>query len=179
MRDATAFINADSRLCLPQACPVIPPRARTGSPHWTRPAGRPVCPRQNINQCQYQPSRASGGDPVYDRERTTPPAHVRAASPRRVPTLNPDGISVKGCTYIYAPKGEALEYSALSANPCRGCGHKCAYCFVPKQLHMKRRVFNARAIERRDYLVNLTRDARKYQALGVTEQVILSFTTDP
>src|ERR1039458_940665 len=34
-------------------------------------------------------------------------------------------------------------------------------------------------LERRDYLVNLTRDARKYLALGVTEQVMLSFTTDP
>jgi hypothetical protein len=58
---------------------------------------------QNIRQCQYQPSLASCGDPVYDREMTTPPAHARAASPRRVPTLNPDGISVEGCTYIYAP----------------------------------------------------------------------------
>ena len=44
---------------------------------------------------------------------------------------------------------------------------------------MKRRIFNAGAKERRDYLANLTRDAGKYQALGITEQVMLSFTTDP
>ena len=44
---------------------------------------------------------------------------------------------------------------------------------------MKRRVFDAGANERRDYLANITKDAAKYQALGITEQVMLSFTTDP
>lgn len=48
--------------------------------------------------------------------------------PINKPELNPDGISVKGCTIIYAPAGQAGEYSALAANPYRGCGHKCAYC---------------------------------------------------
>lgn len=42
--------------------------------------------------------------------------------------LNPDGYSVKGCSYIYAPKGQAGEYSPLAANPYRGCAHKCSYC---------------------------------------------------
>jgi DNA repair photolyase len=107
------------------------------------------------------------------------PLVAKPASRRRVPRLNPDGISVEGCDYIYAPGGEALEYSALAANPYRGCGHKCTYCFVPQQIHIKRAVFNAGAKERRDYLARLTRDAKKYQALGVTEQVMLSFTTDP
>lgn len=51
---------------------------------------------------------------------------------------NPDGISVKGCSMIYAPAGQAGEYSALAANPYRGCGHKCAYCYVPSVLRMSR-----------------------------------------
>lgn len=29
-------------------------------------------------------------------------------------TFNPDGISVKGCSIIYAPAGQAGEYSALA-----------------------------------------------------------------
>lgn len=45
-----------------------------------------------------------------------------------MPTLNPDGVSVKGCSHIYAPKGQAGEYAPLAANPYRGCGHRCAYC---------------------------------------------------
>lgn len=43
-------------------------------------------------------------------------------------SFNPDGISIKGCTYIYAPAGQAGEYAPLAANPYRGCGHKCVYC---------------------------------------------------
>ena len=38
--------------------------------------------------------------------------------------LNPDGVSVKGCSIIYAPAGQAGEYSALATNPYRGCGHQ-------------------------------------------------------
>lgn len=45
-----------------------------------------------------------------------------------MPTLNPDGHSVAGCSIIYAPRGQAGEYSKLATNPYRGCGHKCAYC---------------------------------------------------
>jgi len=51
------------------------------------------------------------------------------STPRRSPpVLNPDGVSVKGCNIIYAPKGQAGEYAALAANPYRGCTHRCAYC---------------------------------------------------
>lgn len=92
---------------------------------------------------------------------------------------NDDGYSVKGCTYIYAPKGQAGEYSPLATNPYRGCGHKCAYCYVPNVLRMSREEFDAGAIPRPDFLNNLTKDARKYQALGSDGQVMLSFTTDP
>lgn len=95
------------------------------------------------------------------------------------PILNEDGYSVKGCNYIYAPKGQAGEYAPLAANPYRGCGHKCAYCYVPLVLKMKREEFDAGAEPRPDFLKNLRKDAAKYQALGLTGQVMLSFTTDP
>lgn len=96
-----------------------------------------------------------------------------------VAKLNPDGVSVKGCSLIYAPSGQAGEYSPLATNPYRGCGHKCAYCYVPGVLKMKREEFDAGAVLRENYLHKLTNEARKYQQLGVTEQVMLSFTTDP
>jgi len=94
-------------------------------------------------------------------------------------TLNPDGISVKGCSIIYAPAGQAGEYSPLATNPYRGCGHKCAYCYVPNVLRMSRTEFDAGAIARDGFLEKLTKDARKYRAVGSAEQVMLSFTTDP
>ena len=93
--------------------------------------------------------------------------------------MNADGVSIKGCNMIYAPAGQAGEYSALAANPYRGCGHKCAYCYVPNVLRMPRPEFDAGAIPRPNYLQKLSNDARKYEAMGITEQVMLSFTTDP
>jgi hypothetical protein len=96
-----------------------------------------------------------------------------------VARLNKDGISVKGCSYIYAPSGQAAEYAVLATNPYRGCGHKCSYCYVPKILRMKRPEFNSSANPRPRYLENLVRNAKKYELLGISEQVMLSFTTDP
>lgn len=93
--------------------------------------------------------------------------------------LNEDGISVKGCSIIYAPRGQAGEYAPLASNPYRGCGHKCAYCYVPKVLRMTRDEFDAGAFPRKDFLKVLAKDARKYQDHGIDEQVMLSFTTDP
>lgn len=95
------------------------------------------------------------------------------------PALNEDGVSIKGCNYIYAPKGQAGEYSGLAANPYRGCGHKCAYCYVPNVIRMPRAEFDAGAIDRPNYLALLIKDAVKYQAAGITDQVMLAFTTDP
>lgn len=97
----------------------------------------------------------------------------------KLPELNDDGYSVKGCSYIYAPRGQAGEYSMLSCNPYRGCGHKCAYCYVPDVLRMKREDFDAGAESRPDFLRLLEKDARKYQLLGIDKQVMMSFTTDP
>jgi len=42
--------------------------------------------------------------------------------------LEDNGWSVKGCSIVYAPRGQAGEYAKLATNPYRGCGHKCAYC---------------------------------------------------
>jgi DNA repair photolyase len=94
-------------------------------------------------------------------------------------TINPDGVSVKGCSIIYAPRGQAGEYALLAANPYRGCGHGCAYCYVPLVTKQPRPEFDAGAVERADFAKRLTADAKKYQAAGITEQVMLSFTTDP
>ena len=98
---------------------------------------------------------------------------------KTAPALNDDGISVKGCSYIYAPRGQAGEYAPLATNPYRGCGHQCAYCYVPRAIKIDRKEFDAGATIRPSYETGLLKDARKYQAAGVTEQVMLSFTTDP
>jgi len=94
------------------------------------------------------------------------------------PVINPDGVSIKGCKYIYAPAGQAGEYAPLAANPYRGCGHGCAYCYVPNVIKMPRKEFDNAAVSRPDYLSYLRKDAQKYQAAGITEQVMFSFTTD-
>jgi DNA repair photolyase len=97
---------------------------------------------------------------------------VYATADEEFPTL-------KNCTFIYAPQGQAGEYAARAANSFRDCGHKCKYCYVPLILHMKRDEFDAGAVERPDYLSNLRKDAVKYQSAGYTGQVMLSFTSDP
>jgi len=96
-----------------------------------------------------------------------------------VAELNDDGWSVKNCAIIYAPRGQAGEYAKLATNPYRGCGHKCAYCYVPAVLRMTREEFDATATPRPGFMDSLRRDAAKYRAAGITEQVMLSFTTDP
>lgn len=93
--------------------------------------------------------------------------------------FNEDGLSVAGCSIIYAPKGQAGEYAPLATNLYRGCGHKCAYCYVPLITKQDRDEFNEGAKVRNSIIELMARDAKKYQLLGVTEQVMLSFTTDP
>lgn len=93
--------------------------------------------------------------------------------------FNEDGNSIKGCSYIYAPKGQALEYSELAANVYRGCAHACAYCYVPNVLRMKRSEFNAGAKPRTGFIAGLSKDAQKYASIKSTSQIMLSFTSDP
>lgn len=105
---------------------------------------------------------------------------MNARSSRRTYRITPvDSIGLPGCSIIYSPAGQAGEYAPLATNPYRGCGHGCAYCYVPKVLKMDRREFDAGAVERTDFLSALRKDARKYQAAGINGQVMLSFTTDP
>jgi DNA repair photolyase len=87
--------------------------------------------------------------------------------------------AVPGCRIIYAPAGQAGEYSPLATNPYRGCGHGCAYCYVPGIMRMDRREFDAGATLRAGYLDKLRADAKRYQLAGNVGQVMLSFTTDP
>ncbi|MBI1213602.1 MAG: hypothetical protein GC190_19260 [Alphaproteobacteria bacterium] len=93
--------------------------------------------------------------------------------------LNPDGVSIAGCTLIYAPKTQALEYAPLACNPYRGCGHGCAYCYVPLVTKQDRREFDEGAVPRKNFIHRFLGEAAKYQAAGITEQVLLSFSTDP
>ena len=85
----------------------------------------------------------------------------------------------KGCAVIYAPKGNAGEYSELAANPYVGCGHECLYCYVPLAMHLKRADFNAGAVPRPDFLRRLQDDAELLQAAGRTDQIFLTFSSDP
>jgi len=87
--------------------------------------------------------------------------------------------AVPGCDIIYAPRGQAGEYAPLAANPYKGCGHKCSYCYVPNVTRQPRPEFDAGAVPREAYLAKLEKDAIKYQRAGKTGQVMLSFTTDP
>lgn len=80
---------------------------------------------------------------------------------------------------IYAPAGNAGEYSELAANPYTGCGHECLYCYVPLAMHIKRDSFNAGAFKRRDFLRRLQDDAEHFQRAGVTAQIFLTFSSDP
>jgi DNA repair photolyase len=106
------------------------------------------------------------------------PEPIQAKAAKAGPQFNPDGYSVKGCNFIYAPAGQALEYSGLAANPYRYCGMGCAYCYVPAVLKVTRAQFDAGATPRPNFLVNLMKDANKYRLLGSKEQVMLSFTSD-
>ncbi len=115
---------------------------------------------------------------------TVGPGEQSVSNPLKVLNCgDPDDLAenaVRGCHYIYAPAGQAGEYSPLAANPYKGCGHKCSYCYVPQALKMSRAEFDKGAIPRPDFLALLTADAVKYQQAGKTDQqVMLSFTTDP
>jgi hypothetical protein len=95
--------------------------------------------------------------------------------------VNADG-AVKGCKTIYAPKGPALEYAPLACPLYDGCGHGCDYpCYVHAGgfTRLTREQFDAGATLKKDFIANLRKDAAKYQAAGITEQVLLSFNTDP
>lgn len=80
---------------------------------------------------------------------------------------------------IYEPKGQAGEYAELATNPYRGCGHKCAYCYVPLITRQARPEFDAGAVPRQNFLRLVRNDAQAMAQAGDRRQVMLSFTTDP
>lgn len=87
---------------------------------------------------------------------------------------------VGGADVIYRPKGNAGEYAPLATNPYRGCGHGCAYCYVPLATKQDRPTFDAGAIPRAGFMKRLQRDLRRYREAGKLDtQVMLSFSTDP
>lgn len=88
-------------------------------------------------------------------------------------------FGIKGCSIIYEPSCQAGEYAPLATNPYRGCANGCLYCYVPRVLKITRQEFDAAAVPRENFLAKLEKDARKYQQVGITEQVMLSFKTDP
>lgn len=94
-------------------------------------------------------------------------------------TLDDAGKPTKGFDVIYPPGPQAFEYAPLATNPYKGCGHECLYCYVPLATHQPRAEFNAGAVYRTEYLKRLIADAARYRAAGVTDQVLLSFSTDP
>lgn len=119
-----------------------------------------------------------GGRAVSEAKARTSAQNGKLGGRPIVPLLNEDGISIAGCNFIYAPKGQAGEYAPLACNPYRGCGHMCAYCYVPAAIKISREEFNLGAVARRDFLSNLQKDAKKYKTLNSTAQVLLSFTSD-
>lgn len=79
---------------------------------------------------------------------------------------------------IYNPKGQAQEYGEWASNPYRGCGHKCAYCYVPAVLHMPRAEFDAGAELREGFIEAFERDAKALQKKGESINIFFCFTTD-
>jgi DNA repair photolyase len=91
--------------------------------------------------------------------------------------LSDDDV-IRRCKIVYVPKGQAGEYAAFATNPYRGCGHACAYCYVPLVTHQPRPEFDAGAIPRENYLRRLRADCERYESRDLRVQVMLSFTTD-
>jgi DNA repair photolyase len=96
----------------------------------------------------------------------------------------PDQPKIAGADVIYRPKGNAGEYAALATNPYKGCGHCCAYCYVPGATHISRPDFDAGAVPRPDYRARLWTDVRRYRDAGIcnghpADQVFITFSSDP
>ena len=78
---------------------------------------------------------------------------------------------------IYEPKGKAREYSPLAVNLYKGCGHGCAYCYVPNVIKVTRNEFDNQVEIKKDAIERLEASAKQFA--GTDKQVLMSFTTDP
>jgi DNA repair photolyase len=80
---------------------------------------------------------------------------------------------------IYRPEGQAGEYAEYAANPYKGCGHECRYCWVPLFTYQKRSEFDKGANYREGFLQALAKKAATMKAKGICPQCLLCFSTDP
>ena len=78
---------------------------------------------------------------------------------------------------IYEPKGKAREYSPLAVNLYKGCGHGCAYCYVPAATFITRDEFDNQVEIKKDAIERLEASAKQFS--GTDQQVLMSFSTDP
>lgn len=84
---------------------------------------------------------------------------------------------------ISHPKGAALEYSELAANPYAEmrCGFGCTYCYIgnmPFSPASAKNRLNPSTPKGAEYLALLDSDCAKLQAQGVTGQIFFTFTGD-
>lgn len=88
--------------------------------------------------------------------------------PQAVREEDPEGG--QKMTYIYKPKGRALEYSPLALNIYTGCDHGCTYCYNRFRFPIDDpRLRNINMVSFREELAKENYD----------EQVLLSFVGDP
>ena len=77
---------------------------------------------------------------------------------------------------IYSPTGRAQEYSPKAINIYLECSHGCKYCYAPTTLHKTKDDFFKKATPRKDIVSKLK---RQLETETITEQVLLSFASDP
>jgi alkylated DNA repair dioxygenase AlkB len=147
--------------------------------HWVPKTTQPVGERINLTfrrNFAVEPSTKPLGGPF----------EILQPKPEPEPEVDSKSkVAISGCC-IYAPAGQAGEYAPLAANSYVGCGMCCAYCYVARMRFLwpgltlveARKKFNAGAVPKVGWLERLRRDATKYQAAGIHEQVMLSFTSD-
>ena len=81
---------------------------------------------------------------------------------------------------IYQPVGQAREYGEWAANPYAGCGHNCAYCYVPniRFLKMTRAQFDAVAELKPGFMEAFAKKAEAMQKRGQSVNIFFTFMSD-
>lgn len=79
-------------------------------------------------------------------------------------------------SYIYKPKGRALEYAELALNIYNGCHNGCHYCYVPRIMHRTPEEFR-RVKDRLDRRMGEV--WREIDSQSTARYVLLCFACDP